>query len=144
MDFVTLLLFVGAAFCAFYAGYKYREARFLHDLLTSMKQMESHLSSALGSESEVTLKVLTVQDIKCEIIGNRYYFYASEDDTFICHGESLDEAAESYGKSTNNNFVARFTNPANNTIQHIINGRITTGTELSEDKTVTTFGEPGS
>jgi hypothetical protein len=110
--------------------------------MTNIKSIVSQFGSALGDD--VTLKVLTIQDLKCEIVGDRFYFYATEDDTFISHGTSLEEAAESYGKATNNDFVARFTDPTSNTLQYIVNGRITSSVYSPDSHSITNVGEPGA
>jgi hypothetical protein len=132
LNFEDILIYGILAAVAFFVGYKYREIVFMAELVKNLELLSASLSNSMNSNfSDVGLKVLNIQNLKHEIVGDRHYFYDESDDTFICHGDSLSDAAKAYDKVFGDTLVGRFTSAVDGSRYVIVNGKIQTPTDLT-------------
>ena len=88
MDLLIILVYTVVIFGC---GYWYSQYRTLQVQIRALRALKERLTE---------LKEKTIAGILLthEIVNNVHYFYSKEDDTFICQGNTLEEAATRYSE----------------------------------------------
>jgi hypothetical protein len=98
---------------AFGAGYIYRD--FL--LIKEMKEIANSLNQNVEQKlkkivsDDQTLNIKDINSLKHEIISGVHYFFLESDDTFVCQGISLNEAAINYTLKNGSDILGHFQHP---------------------------------
>lgn len=108
MEIIIATIFVMlVAYLSFLVGYIYRGyviAKTVERLITAAdkkhQNMIDRLSSAdIGTVNEAlteATRMLNITLLKHEEINNQHFFYTKDTDTFVCQGNTLEEACENY------------------------------------------------
>lgn len=101
-----LLIFILVAVIGFFTGYILREVIMVRDLL----RVRTNLNAIAQAKQTEQRRVKT---LKHEVITDVHYFYLEEDQSFICQGPSLDEAAFAFTQVQGKNQLGVFKSAEN-------------------------------
>lgn len=93
------IIYIFVAIVGFVVGYIYREGLFIRDAIKVAENFRKVSFEEAASH---------VNSLKHEIINSIHYFYRHSDNTFVCQGETLDQAATAFCKTLGSDQYAIF------------------------------------
>lgn len=79
---------------AFFAGYIYRELKFLNEVMTLRLELKKQVKKQMVENDPLGIK--DIVKLTYEIHNDVHYFYEEENNTFVAQGKTLEEAANHY------------------------------------------------
>lgn len=109
LDFIGQLVPV----IAFGAGYIYRDFLLFKEMKEVANNMNQNLDQKLKktTSDDQTLNIKNVNSLKHEIINGVHYFFLESDNTFVCQGITLHEAAINYTLTNGVDILGHFQHP---------------------------------
>jgi len=113
MDIIFFIISNLIPVIAFVAGYVYRDfllIKEMTEIATSLNQnVDQKLKKIVPDDQALNIK--DINSLKHEIINGVHYFFLESDDTFVCQGISLHEAAINYTLKNGSDIIGHFQHP---------------------------------